>query len=77
MRSEAGTGAPPVCLVGALLSYLAKSPGIESFPLEEVAGQDLAEEEEETSMRSQVPILVTGSLKFSEGPVTLCLGTLP
>lgn len=76
MRSEAGTGTPPVCLVGALLSYLAKSPGIESFPLEEVAGQDLAEEEE-TSMRSQVPILVTGSLKFSEGPVTPCLGTLP
>lgn len=38
MRSEAGAGSPAACLVGALLSYLAKSPGIESFPLEEVAG---------------------------------------
>jgi hypothetical protein len=38
VRSEAWAGSPAVCLVGALLSYQAKSPGIESFPLEEVAG---------------------------------------
>lgn len=38
MRREARAVSPAACLVGALLSYLAKSPGIESFPLEEVAG---------------------------------------